>query len=155
MPLARWGSEAILKYVADAPLSRLTEAYLEKVQSATVAVLGSVPDAPSQLSAAPLCGTDALALADDSANALLSANSVGSVPFRFAANDSAGSRFVHVIAARQAWERPKPGRTICGWDYLSCSAPVFQCVPVGFKRCGKCASVATWAHFEESVSDSD
>ena len=155
MLLARWGSEAILKYVADAPLSRLTEAYLERVQSATVAVLGCAPDAPSQLSAAPLCGTDALALADESANSLLSTNTEGSAPFRFAANDTAGSRFVHIIAARQAWERPKPGRTNCGWDYLSSAAPLFQCVPLGFKRCGKCASVATWARFEESVSDSD
>ena len=126
MLLARWGSEAILKYVAGAPLSRLTEAYLERVQAASVSALGDSPDAPSQLRAAPVCGTDALALADVSATALLSAPADRSIPFRFAANDSVGSRFVHIIAARQSWERPKPGRTICGWDYLVQNAPLFQ-----------------------------
>ena len=71
MLLARWGSDAILKYVADAPLSRLTEAYLERVQAASVAVLGAVPsDAPAAVSASPAYSAAALALADASATSL-------------------------------------------------------------------------------------
>ena len=150
------GSESILKYVADAPLSRLTEAYLERVQAASVAVLGVVPaDAPCSLLAAPLCDIDAIALADSSAAALLDASTARSAPARFATSDGAGSKFVHIIAARQAWERPKPGRTVCGWDYLAQRAPTFHLLPMGFKRCGKCASTTSRARFDDPASDSD
>ena len=121
-----------------------------------MAVLGVIPaDAPSSLSAAPDYGADVLALADSSAAVLLGEPAVRAVPFRFATNVSAGSKFVHIIASRQAWERPKPGRTICGWDYLAQSAPLFQMLPVDFRRCGKCASAASWARFDDPVSDSD
>ena len=156
MLLARWGSDAILKYVADAPLSRLTEAYLERVQAASAVVLGTVPsDAPAALSAAPNYSADALALADSSATSVLSVPTLRTAPARFATNDCAGSRFVHIIASRQAWERPKPGRTVCGWDYVSQHASLFPALPLEFKRCGKCASPAGWARFNEPPSSSE
>ena len=156
MLLARWGSEAILKYVADAPLSRLTEVYLERVQAASAAVLGTIPDdAPAALTAAPPYSADALALADASAAALLGDPALRTAPFRFATNESTGSKFVHLIASRQAWERPKPGRTVCGWDYLSQHASLFHLLPFEFKRCCKCASPAAWARFDEPLAPSD
>ena len=156
MLLARWGSEAILRYVADAPLSRLTEAYLERVQAASVSVLGTVPaDCPASSAASPAYTPAALALADASASSLLGEPALNAAQPRFTTNDSTGSQFVHIIASRQAWERPKPGRTICGWDYLTQRAPVFVELPSEFKRCGKCATAATWARFLEVPSDSD
>ena len=125
MLLARWGSEAILRYVADAPLSRLTEAYLERVQAASVSVLGTVPaDCPTASSVFPAYTSAALALADASASSLLGEPALNAAQPRFATNDSTGSKFVHIIAMRQAWERPKPGRTVCGWDYLTQRAPL-------------------------------
>ena len=156
MLLARWGSEAILRYVADAPLSRLTEAYLERVQKASVSVLGTVPaDCPASLAAFPAYTPAALALADASASALLTEPALVAAQPRFTTNDSTGSQFVHIIAARQAWERPKPGRTICGWDYLTQRAPVFFELPSGLKRCGTCATAIAWQRFIDVPSDSD
>ena len=98
---------------------------------------------------------EALAFAASSADALLCETLPRRFPYRFAVNDSPCSMFVHVIAARQAWERPKPGRTICGWDYVAHGARVFLDIPPDFKRCGKCASVSAWHTLAEPPSDSD
>ena len=153
MLLARWGSAAILKYVADAPLSRLTEAYLEKVQAATSAVLGAAPDAPASLSAAPACDHSALALADLSVESMLSDPTPSRFPLRFAVNEL--TCYVHVIASRQAWERPKPGRSVCGWDLQVHNAPLFHELPVEFKQCGKCATASVWSHLRDAPPGSE
>ena len=146
MLLARWGSQAILKYVADAPLSRLTEAYLEKVQAASTAVLGNLMDAPMPLAAAPTF-SDEVDLVSSSAADLLTPPLAVDPSYRFAVNNSVGSQFVHIISSRQAWERPRPGRTNCGWDFLANQAPLFVSLPPLMRQCGKCASHPTWARF--------
>ena len=154
MLLARWGSEAIIKYVADAPLSRLTEAYLSRVQAASNAALGGLPDAPAASAAAPLLGGEATCLADASALALLEPQPCGA-SLKFAVNRD--TSFVHLISDRQAWERPRPGRTSCGWDYVAHSAPLFVALPAAYRRCGKCCSPAYWEQLSscDLASDSD
>ena len=147
-------SQAILKYVADAPLSRLTEAYLEKVQAASTAVLGNLMDAPMPLAAAPAF-SDEVDLVSSSAADLLSPPLAVDPSYRFAVNNSVGSQFVHIISSRQAWERPRPGRTNCGWDFLANQAPLFVSLPPLMRQCGKCASHPTWARLAEEPSDSD
>ena len=145
MLLARWASEAIVKYVADARLSKLTEAYLARVQSASAAALGNLPDAPSAMAAAPTLGSESSCLADAATLALLEPQP-GSTSCRFAVNEL--RKFVHIIiATRQPWERPKPGRTVCGWDYLAQSAKLFPCLPAEYTPCQKCAPSAAWDQF--------
>ena len=99
MLLARWGSEAIVKYAADAPLSKLTEAYLARVQSASTAALGNLPDAPSAMSAAPTLGSEAAHLADASSLALLDPLPC-SASFRFAVNEALNFLYIILCVSR-------------------------------------------------------
>ena len=57
MRLARWGSDVILRYIADAPLSALTRVYLDRLHLSNAALKAMVPPAPS-----PACSTAASAV---------------------------------------------------------------------------------------------
>ena len=64
------------------------------------------------------------------------------------------TQYIHIIANRSAWEHPKPGRTLCGWDYVAQQGTLHHTVPRGAFRCGKCAKPAIWQQAMDA-SDSD
>ena len=156
MLLARWGSRAILRYVADAPLSQLTAAYLARVKAAASFACSSPSVGDTLQAGAPLCDAPTLSLAESAAEAILEAVPAACVAKkRFTANE--GTEYVHLIADRRPWERPKPGRTACGWDYLLLKAPCFSSFPTQYKMgpCGKCATPSAWTALRQSLDVSD
>ena len=141
MLLARWGPKAILQYVRDAPLARLTSIYLDKVCNG----ISSEPPALAVPESSLLALHDGSAYTDPVAN--LAEAVLDELPepivARFARNTT-GTRCVHRIACRQAWERPRPGRTGCGWDYVIHGADLLTDLPSDALTCGKCGSAADW-----------
>ena len=141
MLLARWGPKAILQYVRDAPLARLTSIYLDQVCNG----IASEPPAltlPDTSLLALYNGATGDASSSDLAEAVLD-DQPEPVVARFARNVT-GTRCVHRIARRQAWERPRPGRTGCGWDYILHGADLLTDLPLDALTCGKCGSAADW-----------
>ena len=141
MLLARWGPKAILQYVRDAPLAQLTSIYLDKICNG----ISSEPPAPSLPPSSLLALHDGYACAGPPS--LLAEAVLDELPepivARFARNTT-GTRSVHRIACRQAWERPRPGRTGCGWDYVLHGADLLTDLPSDALTCGKCGSAADW-----------
>ena len=154
MLLARWGSQIVLRYISDAPLRRLTDAYLQCID----------PDAADEppTTCPPLqdidkeslpYGTDeAVALAATLIEEAQDLEENPSLPAgKYAFNADTG--FVHIVAQRRAWDRQIHGRSNCGWDYKAQRAVTSNTLPLGV-RCGKCARAATWAKLEhEALAD--
>ena len=140
MLLARWGPKAILQYVRDAPLAQLTSIYLDKICNG----ISSEPPAPSLPPSSLLALHDGCAAGPPSllAEAILD-EPPEPIVARFARNIT-GTKRVHRIACRQAWERPRPGRTGCGWDYVLHGADLLTDLPSDALTCGKCGSAADW-----------
>ena len=141
MLLARWGPKAILQYVCDAPLARLTSIYLDKVSDGIAAEPPALT-LPATALLALQDGATGVASSADLAEAVLD-DQPEPIHARFARNLS-GTRCVHRIAERQAWERPRPGRTGCGWDYLLHDAELLTDLSSDAITCGRCASAEDW-----------
>jgi hypothetical protein len=75
---------------------------------------------------------------------------------RFAYNSD--TKFVHLRAQRQSWERTIPGRANCGWDHSAWNGTILDTVPTTAVRCGKCARPDTWRKLiddAQPASDTD
>ena len=145
MLLARWGSNIILRYIADAPLATLTATYRQN--TLTGASEGYVPptgiDTHHELAALqPITNDDCEASKPDNMDTIVSGIDDVGPTARFALNTQ--TDYLHVIANRRAWERARKGRTVCGWDYVGLCAPTMNSAPSNFMRCGKCAKPTAW-----------
>ena len=144
MLLARWGSAVILRYIADAPLRKLTQTYVTLAASAS-AVLPAGSDTSTyqvEASALPYEPEEALQLAATMIDAIENGDAETEERGHFTFN--ADTNFVHIRARRQGWERTIPGRANCGWDYRTQRGPILDSVPSSAIRCGKCARPDAW-----------
>jgi hypothetical protein len=165
MLMARWGSDVIMRYIADAPLRNITSDFMR-------GSAGSSSEAPPALDDSWLRAADAHA--DDppsdeaitDALTLLEPAAATAAAGRFALN--VATNYLHVVAKRACWERAIPNRTQCGRDYLSADWDIVQSVIRSHERdgvahmvfrCGSCAKPSTWVEMatalDEVLSDSD
>ena len=144
MLFPRWGPKAILQYVRDAPLAKLTSIYLDKIGAGIAADPFALELPISALLALQDCAPDATTSADLAAAVL--DDQPEPIIARFARNPR-GTRCVHRIAERRAWERPRPGRTGCGWDYILNEAELLTSLPLDAETCGKCGSAFDWLEY--------
>ena len=142
--LARWGSNVILRYIAEAPLENLTNVYREAMGSSH-----SPPVAPLSLPAIALAAFEPEAFDADALDDPPPAEA--GLLHKFALSNT---NFVHIIARRMAWERARPGRTMCGWDYRAQQGSLHHTIPRTAFRCAKCAKPAAW-QLRVDASDSD
>ena len=142
--LARWGSNVILRYIAEAPLENITTVYREAMGNSR---LPSV--APLALPAIALAAFEPEALDADALDAPSPAITGTLHKFNMSITN-----FVHIIARRMAWERSRLGRTMCGWDYSAQQGSLHHLIPRTASRCGKCAKPAAW-QLRAEASDSD
>ena len=151
--LARWGSDVILRYIADAPLRSLTNLYREKTSASSSCSQLNLEAGAIRSDALQWSTQDALQLADK----VLSDDmeQPEEKEHRFATN--LDTRVVHIIVNDQLGEKPgaQLGRTRCNWDYNIPNARLSITLPPGKHRCGKCARPATWAAIEHDALDDD
>ena len=159
MLLARWGSQIIQRYIAEAPLRRLTETYCAHASAAAESTTVGPPLVPimAAADAMPYRADEAVQLAAvliEEAEEPTTTADAG----RFFLNKETG--FIHIVACRKPWERQIPGRANCGWNYRSQFASPCDSFAATVTRCGKCARPATWqkhlqALADESLSEDD
>ena len=71
----------------------------------------------------------------------------------YASNAATG--FVHMIARRKSWERPRPGMTVCGQDYITRGYAKHVIMPGHLRQCLKCAKAHEWTLLDLAAYDSD
>jgi hypothetical protein len=129
MLLARWGSAIIMRYIADAPLRKLTQTYTTLAAS-TAPVLPTGSDAIEdrvEESALPYDHDEALTLATTMIEAIENGDANVDDSGRFTYNSD--TYFINIRARREGWERTIPGRANCGWDYRTQRGPILNVVP--------------------------
>ena len=138
--LARWGSDTVLRYVADAPLSALTRIYLDRVHLDGMAARSTRAAAVEALHDAVHI-TEAI---DDQAD-LESPDTAapGSPPLPFFQSRRTGK--VHLVALPPFIDIEGATTTLCQWDIATDSGVQIPVVPVGAHRCARCGSPAVWA----------
>ena len=145
MLLARWGSNIILRYIADAPLATLTATYRQNTLSDVNGGIDqplAIETREALAALQPITNDDCEASKPDNMDVIVSGVDDATPNARFALNTQ--TEYLHVIANRRAWERARKGRTVCGWDYVGLCAPTMNTAPTNFMRCGKCAKPAAW-----------
>ena len=161
--MARWGSDVIMRYVADAPLANIARDFR----------IGSNASSSTNTTAAPTTSAWEQAIMDNTST-IKPVRSLASRPTelhdedpaptleRFAINPS--TAFAHVIARRKSWERPVQGRTTCGQDFRGRGYDIVQTLSdhylrhgtaVAMQRCTKCAKPDIWDALVAAVPESD
>jgi hypothetical protein len=163
MLMARWGSEVIMRYIAEAPLRTITAVYIAGSAGSSADTLSIKDDWGEAVGPSTTEGLPAHAIED--AEELLEPPPARSATDKFALNLT--RNHLHVIAARECWEKVYPGRTRCGRDYKNSEWSTLSSV-VEFHekggrehmvfKCHKCAKPPEWAELctdSTVLSDSD
>jgi pimeloyl-ACP methyl ester carboxylesterase len=163
MLMARWGSEVIMRYIAEAPLRTITAVYIAGSAGSSADTLSIKDDWGEAVGPSTTEGLPAHAIED--AEELLEPPPARSATDKFALNLT--RNHLHVIAARECWEKVYPGRTRCGRDYKnsewSALSSVVEFHEKGGRehmvfKCHKCAKPPEWAELctdSTVLSDSD
>jgi hypothetical protein len=153
--LARWGSDVILRYIADAPLRSLTNLYREKTGTASSSNQVTSSADAIRTEALQWNSQEALLLANQALVDVLEEPTAETEVHQFAIN--LDTRVVHIIVTEQFGEKPgaQLGRTRCNWDYNIPNARLSVALPPGKHKCGKCARPATWAAIERDAIDDE
>ena len=132
--LARWGSDVILRYIADAPLRSLTSLYREKTGTASSSYQVVSNESVIRTEALQWNTQEALLLADQALTDALEEHTAESEVHRFATN--LDTRVVHIIVTDQIGEKPgaQLGRTRCNWDYNIPNARLSVALPPGMRK---------------------
>jgi hypothetical protein len=149
-----------LRYIAEAPLRRLTETYCAHASAASENVPVGPPLLP--IMAAP----DALPYQVDEAIQLAAimieeAEEPPAAPNAGQFVHNKETNFIHIVARRKPWERQIPGRANCGWNYRAQGTSPCDTFAPASVHCGKCARPATWQKLlqtfpsEESASENE
>jgi hypothetical protein len=163
--MARWGSDVIMRYVADAPLANIARDFR----------VGCNNDTSATTLAAAAPSTWESAIKDNATVIMPTRTHARKSPAlqddedqpptleRFAINPS--TAFAHVIARRKSWERPVQGRTTCGQDFRGRGYEIVTTLTdlyllrngtaVPTQRCTKCAKPDIWDALVSSVPESD
>ena len=156
--LARWGSDAILRYIADAPLSALTRVYLERIQADESSARAVRTDASEGVTARHLLAVNGNEIpSTDPVCADAVAARGAALPFL----RSHRTGRVHLIVPPPFVGLRDATQTICGWQLVGAAADRVPLVPAGADRCSRCGPIALWlsacdvAAFVSHASDSD
>ena len=141
--LARWGTTVVLRYIADAPLSTLTEVYLKRVRDGSSATLrgalgtATVPKYTTNLQQQQIDEEDDASLASASASS--------TAPVQ---NEDAefGSRYIfnkaklsfHLAGDCPSFSRRVDWKTPCGFHFGATGFEWITEIPEGKSLCGQC-----------------
>jgi hypothetical protein len=137
--LARWGSDVIERYIADAPLAALTRVYIDRVQASDAAARGLADGLPPpqlrEVANKMVCDPRADKKATPSCAAAASAIH----PFVASCTGK-----VHLVSSPPRVARTDVDRTPCGWSFKTSAHTMLECVPVGASCCERCGNELDW-----------
>ena len=151
--LARWGSDTVMRYIADAPLSALTRVYLDRVRASDDALRGLIGNGlpAAGISAAVRQPADCQPIAAPPRPAPSDLK-----PFVVSATGKA-----HLVSLPPLLAALGTTRCPCGWNFISSEHRLLSTLPSDARKCLMCAPHSVWSDAEAlagvlvSVSDSD
>ena len=156
MLVARWGSNIVMRYVADAPIANIASAFRDGTACASGSNEAAAPATPNDQDAS-LPAIDWTPAMHQGSGNITQQTPAAALTAEVACEAKAKKRtdvfalntatcFVHLIARRKAWERPRPGRTICGQDFMGRGYAASHGYPllVDPRQCFKCAKAHEW-----------
>ena len=146
--LARWGGDTVMRYVAEAPLSSLTQVYIDRVSASDDAARGLVSGLAAQpvMPIAQLTESSELDTCVDAAAQELIMDDPKQ-PFIVSAKG-----IVHLVSAPPVLGRATAMRTPCGWSFRDREHQLAAAVPAGARTCKMCGSDAVWTSVHALMS---
>jgi hypothetical protein len=147
--LARWGSDVIVRYVADAPLSALTQVYIDKVRMsddiAKGLISGPLVVAPTRLPGLETC----LSELEDAQEEMDVPEGSVLRPFVVSVTGK-----IHLVSAPPALGRLDSNRTPCGWRFPESEHQLLSVIPPGGndKCCRQCGNDSMWGNVHALLS---
>ena len=143
--LARWGSDVIDRYVAEAPLAALTRVYVDRVQAADAAAralaaaASALPAPPHRRSVLPpgSLGVDALG---------------SSLLKPFVMSVTSHRKKVHLVSSPPSLGRTELGKTPCGWCYPASEHTLLCDFPADGSNCRQCGTDTMWGSVHALLS---
>ena len=141
--LARWGSDTVMRYIADAPLSALTRVYLDRVRASDDALKGllaaglpaaGIPAAARRQGDTPAC-LPAVAPPRPSLSELK--------PFVVSATGK-----VHLVSLPPLLAALGTTKCPCGWNFVLSDHRLISALPPDARKCLMCAPRAVWLDAE-------
>ena len=150
--LARWGSDVVEQYIADAPLTALTRIYIDKVQSSDAVARGLAAgaDPPRLRAVAEQVRRSAIVTASPTTVEQLTSVAGNAVPFV-----SSVTGKVHLVSLPPRLARRDAVRTPCGWEYNSAVHTLLESVPQSAKCCERCGNAQVWSDVHAIMSSMD
>jgi hypothetical protein len=173
MLVARWGSDIVHRYIAESPLTNIALEYkrgsavtmpqpsntnsADDDRIAEAEATMQLPDLPITTPAWTHAAKDIVPDPPQAQTALCRELTADRHSMKMRPNfaENTSTAFLHIIARRQAWERPMPGRTVCGQDHLIRNYAQHHYIPPHCKKCTKCANAENWASLVNINSDSE
>ena len=154
--LARWGSDAVMRYIADAPLSALTQVYLDRVQMDVLAARAARTASAASLRDAVKHSVD---FESEAAFDVPPTELIARPPLPF--YQSKRTRKVHLVALPPFVDVASADATLCGWPIDDVAGCLLGTSPDGARKCMRCGSESVWRAASEVAahlahdSDSD
>ena len=142
MLLGRWGSNVIMRYVADAPLSTLTTIYLQRLKDTSVTTLRAALGTQQQQLALTAAEQSTAAGSPHAAAAATTAADKADDPD----DAEAGSKYVysernrtyHLAGTWAAFSRPRDWKSPCGYKYGTSVFSWVSTLPAPEDLCKQC-----------------
>jgi hypothetical protein len=146
--LARWGSDTVERYVAEAPLMALTRIYKEKSLGRGSSTASSSQDALGDckvVALVDLVGAMSLAVPPPASGVSSSAELL--TPFV-----SSITGKVHLVSLPPRLAKTVLGKTPCGWRYVEAEHTLLASIPTAAKCCERCGSPTVWGSVHAVMS---
>jgi hypothetical protein len=147
--LARWGSDVVERYVAEAPLSALTRIYVERVQASDAAARGLAAAASVQL---PHDIASLYSGKELSGRAIIVEGNASGEPSWPSPFVSSITNKVHLVSLPPSLGVRLTGRTPCGWAYSDSEHKMLHDIPAGAKCCERCGNEGIWSSVHALIS---
>ena len=137
--LARWGSDTVLRYIADAPLSALTQVYLDRVQMDGLAARAARAASSESLRDAVKHTVDF-----ESDAAFDEVVPVPPAPRPLPFYQSKRTLKLHLVALPPFVDVASADATLCGWPIDTVAGRLLGSSPAGAHKCLRCGSESVW-----------
>ena len=153
--LARWGSDTVMRYIADAPLSALTRVYLDRVRASDDALRGLL------VAGLPAAGIPAAARRPADNQCLPIAELPRPAPADLKPFVVSATGKAHLVSLPPLLAALGTTKCPCGWNFISSEHRLLSTLPLDARKCLMCAPRSVWSDAEalagvlSVVSDSD
>ena len=138
MLLARWDTNVVLRYIADAPLSALTRIYLDRIRAASSDTLAAALALPAGRSLQSIPLPTASVLNSSSSCSSAPPAAAAGLPPLICAYTARGAAY-HLRGVADSYTHAAARKSPCGYAYGARTFDACSAIPAGSSLCGQCS----------------